>query len=114
MKECNTLSLKGCQIVAGGRSEAQTTGKPSNNGCTLGKGARATGGTPPGVRLTTRCAPVVYASLRPPATFAPTLRVEEVGGQPAPLRFAVTTGYSRVNAPGCTAKQFPSIQSYLN
>jgi hypothetical protein len=62
------LSLKGCQIVAGGRSLAQTTGQQSKMIPTPGTGVRKNGGTPSGVRTT-------WALLS--------------GG----LRYAATTGY---------------------
>ena len=69
-------SLKGCKIVAGGRSGAQTTGKESRMIRTL-KRCQTEARTlhPSRVRSVTCLVPVVYAPLRPPATFYSTLRV---------------------------------------
>src|SRR2546422_6652691 len=70
-----TLSLKGCQIVAGGRSEGQTTGKQRKMISTL-KGCEKQVAPFQGAILTRRL-PEVFAELRPPATIAQTLRVED-------------------------------------
>jgi hypothetical protein len=61
------FSLKGCQIVAGGRSVAQTTGKER---LWLAPWRGATVFLTPfqGVELFSICSPVVCATLRPPAT----------------------------------------------
>ncbi len=73
IRRCCGISLKGCQIVAGGRSVAQTTGKQ------WGKMAHWRGGRKPwhpsGVR-------------------------SNYGLASGGLRYAPTTGYFRPNPPG--------------
>jgi hypothetical protein len=61
------FSLKGCQIVAGGRSVAKTTGKGVHMIGTL-KGCHRFLTPFLGVEVFLHCCPVVYAMLRPPAT----------------------------------------------
>ena len=68
-KKTKMCSPKGWRKVAGGRSEAQTTGKENDECSAPRRGARGSFSHPFGVRPITRRVPVVYASLRPPATF---------------------------------------------
>jgi len=61
------LSLKGCQIVAGGRSVAKTTGDQRAALLHPG-GVPRFSGTVFQVRINFVFYPVVFATLRPPAT----------------------------------------------
>ena len=71
-----STSLKGCKIVAGGLRSAPTTGKESRMIRTLKRcQTEARMLHPSRVPSITCLVPVVYAPLRPPATFYPTLRV---------------------------------------
>jgi hypothetical protein len=75
------------QIVAGGRSEAQTTGSSFKRFRTLKACKKFS--HPSLVRAVSTRDPVVYASLRPPATFSQTLRVANPPcgtTAPSPLR----------------------------
>jgi hypothetical protein len=56
------FSLKGCQIVAGGRSEAQTTGMKRPRVCTL-EGCHRFSDTLSGCGIIFDCCPVVFATL---------------------------------------------------
>jgi hypothetical protein len=64
---CGIFSLKGCQIVAGGRSLAKTTGHQTEM-IPHPERVPEEAGTPPGCGPTAHGFPVVFATLRPPAT----------------------------------------------